>query len=356
MARLVKGSTDLLQPINLLPNSDFSRSDGHPATQTFSTFAPNSVYITANHKLQFYDGNFNNLNVTVGKNSIKITGNTTVSSSRIYLYYTDPNERTLVDVKEYTVGWTYDLAGSTGSILANSGGSNTGIGYFYKTYENSDGSYNHIECNIKSQEIGDSFLASFICPKFTIQYIGYFSIEIKNLYLYRGLLTNPPKWSPSLDVCYSNQFMLKDLSNLQTKQSYVNFTIPANDTTYYQLQDTGGNIFHKTFIKVRGSLFEIGFSYYVPYHSKGVLGYSKCLINDNIQSILPSFYLVNQGGGIRLAIKLQNNTSSINVSVLHNVSYTANVNIFYNSGYFDSFGNSLASATLVKSIPIEYPE
>ena len=82
----VTGLTDILTPVNLLPNSDFSRSGGYAATQTFETLNAN-VNINRDFIFQVANTTLSNVTITVSTNSVRIQATVTAigSSGDVYL-------------------------------------------------------------------------------------------------------------------------------------------------------------------------------------------------------------------------------------------------------------------------------
>lgn len=207
MARLVKGSTDLLQPINLLPNSDFSRSGGYPSTINIGDVNSDS----SQTPFDVADGiqvlvsylSVKNLTVTRTINSLRIQGvaNSKTSASGIRINFTGTFEKDTL----YTFGGSA-VSNNSKPLSMTAFFQNDGSVYYRKQDLNrivtietttSNASQGLRSVVVGAPPIGDSF-----------------DFTVSDCFCYKGAYTNPPIYK-SLDVQSYNKFALDTLDQPQ---------------------------------------------------------------------------------------------------------------------------------------------
>ena len=208
----VTGLSDILTPVNLLPNSDFSRSGGYPATQTITNLTgTNTAYIASNLAINLAGrGRFDGT-VTKSVNSVRITGTLTTTNTvghTIGLYYVNliKSSNTF-----YTAAATIiDYNNNSGGVSLYSIGSSSAV---YDTQGKDGQTYHPVFIRKTSNPLTvTSYYPYIFYPGQETGTTINVDIEFKDMRLYEGEFKNPP-YTTSLDVKPSNQFMLSDRSN-----------------------------------------------------------------------------------------------------------------------------------------------
>lgn len=218
--RLLHGSTDLLQPINILPNSDFSRSDGYPSTINIGDVNSDSSqtpFVVADgiQVLVSY-ASVKNLTVTRTTNSLRIQGiaSSKTSASGIRINFTGTFEKDTL----YTFGGSA-VSNNSKPLSMNSFFQNDGSTYYRKqdlnrivaiqtTTTNAAQGLRTVVVGLPS--IGDSF-----------------DFTVSDCFCYKGAYTNPPIYK-SLDVLPSNQFAL---DTIDQPQRFFNSSLKQSSLT-----------------------------------------------------------------------------------------------------------------------------
>ena len=199
----VTGLTDILTPVNLLPNSDFSRSGGYAASGTITTPALNKDYYIGNG-VSLSNPNIAFSNITYAINSdgsltVGGTANNSGSNAVLKIKF----DASMLAGKNYTMACNVKNKSNAGALTPNNTAST-------ETIYSSVGSDGAIRAfNVTSDE-GSVF--------FQIQPLGTsssetFSITIYNCILCEGSFKNPPA-STGLDIIASSQVMRADQTNI----------------------------------------------------------------------------------------------------------------------------------------------
>ena len=192
----VTGLTDILTPVNLLPNSDFSRSGGYPATQTWEEHSETADYITSDWKFRSVGASLTNVTITRITNSIRFQATSSSSVTAIYAAF---RSFTFEANKKYTM---------TGKMVGTAANGTMRIAV--------DASPNVIYFS----EDGTTAVIYFTTTQtrnviFFIDAPGAGNIDItcSDVAVYEGEFQNPPV-TTSLDVKPGNQFALSNGSNI----------------------------------------------------------------------------------------------------------------------------------------------
>lgn len=249
MCALVKGMTDILTPINLLPNSDFSRSHGHSNEETLTTLGGSQISFCENFTVNTYNCTLSNVEITRSNGSVTL--NFTVqqgpnvepddgASGNVWIKPT-VNNWSLNQV--YTIGCTFtEVIDSINQIIPMVNLSGSATIYFNKNTNN------EYVCIMSNQTSG--FQIMYGIHGITSNHNGKtISFTVTNCYMYEGAFCNPPV-SNSLDVMPGHQFVLKDdLDYLSTNACLCKYMATAIDTsaaltTTGCIKDISGNGHH----------------------------------------------------------------------------------------------------------------
>ena len=183
----VTGLTDILTPMNLLPNAEFTQLGLYEATQTIASATVGTSYdILPNWKFQMYKSAASDVTITISRNSVRITG--TVSSletgaPQIRIY----NSTSVKPNKYYTFSGHIKVHSTTiTSYVINTTNSS-----FSGQSSGSTGGTNETEYTglfIFADVDGSIGLGCCMRPGST----GTFDIEFSNMCLYEGEFKNPP--------------------------------------------------------------------------------------------------------------------------------------------------------------------
>ena len=207
----VTGLTDMLTPVNLSTNSNFSRSNGMPITTTFETLGTTNVAehkIDYNHFASSYNGTFNNVTITRrnGKLTVTATPVTVTDSNNDVILIIYDYKTTILNKHTYTtcVKWS-NASGSAYMADTLFGGSTTYTEIYHDIRENdsvrvimvnTSNPDNNLE-NVNTQVASIRFKPDMLNVE------G--SITIEATAMYEGSYKNPP-FLNSPDVEIRNPF------------------------------------------------------------------------------------------------------------------------------------------------------
>lgn len=198
--RLLHGSTDLLQPINLLPNSDFSRGGGLPSTITYSsiigTYTSTAQPIAENWYIASNTADcFKNVTITRAINSLTVSGTCASLASdglRIFSIYNNDNTNPIL-TKTCKMK---DVTGGISNVVFYNADQVNGVTYYAtgtitgSVRVHRPGTYHSIKPTIR----------------INFTQLGNFSFTLYDVAEYEGAYTNPPVYK-SLDVQPRNPFL-----------------------------------------------------------------------------------------------------------------------------------------------------
>lgn len=203
----VTGLTDILTPVNLLPNSDFSRSGGYADTMTINKLTSGQNAIIADKWfLHAFGATFENITVTRSYNKITLQfTQTSGTAGDNALGLCQPAIKTPSYFKTLTCKTsnytnvsrvkTY-IGGTSQQVLIVIPNCTTGNEHVSMAISKNEGSGSYFEA-------ADVYCQVLNTPV---------SIDISDCALYMGQFKNPPI-VPSFDVNPLNQFLLTDYSN-----------------------------------------------------------------------------------------------------------------------------------------------
>ena len=220
----VTGLTDILTPVNLLPNSDFSRSGGYSSTMTWESVLLGNgrdYFFTNECLFRAYGTSLTNLTVTRAVNSLRFqaTGTQITAIGIGQGFYCKANKiYTLIGKYAGTFNGTARIAMSgSPEIIYYSEDGTVAVFYYTTNYTT------RISLYLDAPGTGD------------------IDITWSDIALYEGEFKNPP-FTTSLDVKPSNQFLLNQ--NSQTfyylnqgvpSQSYI-FNNYTNGSNTYEIE------------------------------------------------------------------------------------------------------------------------
>ena len=226
----VTGLTDILSPVNLMPNSEFRRTNTSSNPQTIGTLNTTFVTFADYWQIQAFSGTCSNVTLSVEKNigsrynllSISGTVATTSTNSdgkkyvtlRVrntslnyyrndHIWYTDTFKLEKVDSLSYTLNGYGAHSGSEGGAIRTNG---LNVVNIFRTS-------------------GADTLPYFCMTLTDINEGDTFQIRLYDCATYLGSYRNPPV-IPSLDGMPGNQFLL------QNGLSYCPFNYVISNTTY----------------------------------------------------------------------------------------------------------------------------
>lgn len=181
MARLLKGFTDLLQPINLLPDV-LAGGGGYPLSGTF-TASSGATFISKDIQIRTYNSN-TTLTYTFSNRTLRIQGTVTPSSTTIAFVGFRGSEGNNLPLNELSTGivtWTNNSSSEVTYSLSNSSGGRVA----YYTYQK-----DNTAINIGCQTVSSSFLGFAIFAP--LNKTVTVDVTINNVAVYEGAYTNPP--------------------------------------------------------------------------------------------------------------------------------------------------------------------
>lgn len=245
MCALVKGMTDILTPINILPNSDFSRDGGYASTQTWAAPASgnsNYNYVAYNVSIIFYIGTFTNVTVTRSKNSIRVSGTYSGSNNNLRVNFNNVGLHKYVNF--YTI--TSKVIDNLGNISGIAAYVQTDGIIVHQRFDKVNNTYYPLMIESTTTEGAQNVrLASINFSGAS----GSFDFTISDCRIYQGQFCNPPIID-SLDVMPGHQFILKEeLDYLSTNACLCKYMATAIDTsaaltTTGCIKDISGNVHH----------------------------------------------------------------------------------------------------------------
>lgn len=220
MAKLLQGMTHLLQPLNLISNSDFSRGGGYPTTVTGHVDGGSGVSIQfcTDWALRVMGWNFNyTITRTIGKVTLDftITGFSNVGVQALFMLC--PIKLQFDSSKVYTVGagikWSESRKGSIYNI--NIYGFNN-RNFYYESprgLKNIPNWLSILSATNGSSYGGITFWSGWVSTNGPKDIIGNtIHVEVTNPFMYEGAFLNPPK-EKSLDVQENSYLLCSDISN-----------------------------------------------------------------------------------------------------------------------------------------------
>ena len=206
---LVKGFTDILTPINLVPNSNFSRGGGYPSTITGSNLtSTTNVFLPIGYGIrlsQTYASSIDSYTVTRATNSLNFNVNTT-RGLRVHFSgakATLPSNTTYTLVAEFSTTTPIEYFYSRLLLLDNGNGRTYD---YYSGPQNLGNNRYRVVCITRSDananvylnfDGGESGSTTSVNINLTVHYIA----------AYKGSFVNPPTDISSLDVDPSSQFI-----------------------------------------------------------------------------------------------------------------------------------------------------
>lgn len=233
MAKLLQGSAELLQPTNILKNSNFSILEGRSSVQSLGSIVAlsgtTSVAISKNWELNIFRCNVSNLVVTISNGSCRIqcdcvagTGNPQV---RLIQSVTAP----IGVVHTGTCKVSFNQENSISGVL-RFGGSSFNADVYYSS------SINHSSTTSSKSESGEIVQifrendGSFgLSPALYVTRgtSGHVDITFGNVCLYEGAYINVPSYK-SLDISLRNEFFSVKKDN-EYRQSFLGKAMAANN-------------------------------------------------------------------------------------------------------------------------------
>lgn len=298
----VTGLTDILTPVNLMPNSDFSRS-GNIASPITIGQSSELVQQTIAHGVSIIfqfgtTGRFSNVTVTRSSNNITVSG---TASGAQYFYFLCGTPIAKEMNKVFTIG--AKITSATNITSVNSQGTNIGSKtYIYKKFltDNELGNTVSVFSTLASQgayspcviDVGD----------------GEFSVTISGFFLYEGEFKDPPL-KESLDAWNNKQFPLISDSFASGYKSLNDFHVfyyyPANGAVELQRLkhfDAESNLAAGKHVKYHLLSFGLTngqvFKFWGNVVSSALSGQSSTLYN-NFGFYYYSYRSVNTNAGIR---------------------------------------------------------
>lgn len=312
---------DALTPINLLPNSDFSRDRGY--TNTFTSLLPLN-----NNFYNFYQSwSVNRLNaeghntstitnfaITVSKNSLNIQFDKTQGT---FYFFIQNNNMPVLNNQTFTfmcdVIFGSDNYNNNINISPSTGCTGDTI-YYYKEGQH--------RVNVMTSTYSGTAhyrlaMSTTINPEDEhLLDAGHVNMTFKNLALYEGEYKDAPV-TASLDVKPSNQFMLSDEQNL-SKTLFANpsYTITSGTNGYFVIGCINNNCYHKFTCKIGSAVYEFEQSYsssgghYVKGRNIMFVGYAS-----NITKVA----LIAKSTTVWITIYVQNLSSNLSLNYFNDI-------------------------------------
>lgn len=214
---LVRGMTDILTPINLLPNSNFSRTGGVSTSGTFSTMSAGSDYKIC-ERVTLYEptttgrGTLSNITYSINNGVLTISGTCSAANGITYLWV-----KNRISLKPGIYSTGYDVSGKSSTInVSHSGYPDNMIRIYANDADKTQEAYQLRDVTSLTANNTFTVVQTYINASNTSV---NFTFKISNWYVYEGAFCNPPI-TVSLDVKPSNQFLCTDCSNLYLLTNY----------------------------------------------------------------------------------------------------------------------------------------
>ena len=235
MAKLIQGFREVLTPINLLPNSTFNGID-RTGVRHFDVL-PKSTneYIITNGFgtgqmgvfLRSPNAVINNVNVTVGGGSIKVTGTAYSNETAVPAFWVCFSSPPLAGGKIYTLGAYFKDNHNCYGININSANASNGL-YYDDWRTNSKKSESELKRMLCVRYIITNPSNNYLATQFALYNKDgstgpiNFSFTVQDFFIYEGAYVNPPV-TTSLDTKPKPQFIKNDLSNFPSRIHVFNF-------------------------------------------------------------------------------------------------------------------------------------